>query len=117
MTATMTREKVDQSAAFKMPEATVCMPVLWYMDGHPTTRPFAAFVTGFGGRTVDLVVYAPNGGRKTPMGVRHVSDPLATQTELSDTGAWDYTEETKRLRRLEISVGQLMGVLDDSASK
>jgi len=108
MSATMTQEAKRNSATYKMPEATICMPVLWYLDGHETTSPYAGFVTAVGDRTVDVAVHAPNGGKKQIFGVRHVSDPHATDGELNQQGAWDYTEESKRLRRVEVYVSDLM---------
>ena len=107
MTMTMTQEQKKASQTFAMPKATVGQLVLWHPEGVPSGRPFPALVLNVSTRTLDLAVLSPNGLSKSKTGVRHYSDPAARQIEFQESGAWGETDETKRLRELELAVAEL----------
>lgn len=113
---TLTQEQQKVSATYKMPDASIGMPVLWFMDGIPSTKPFAGIVINATPRTVDIEVHSPNGGKKMVFGVRHHTDPLVSEIETFQSGAWGHTEESHRLRRLEAYVKDLMHDLAPAAS-
>ena len=107
----LTREQEKQSAVFKMPEVSVGMPVLWYMDGNEGSAPYVGIILRFNQRTVDLEVHAPNAMPRFKAGVRHVDDPMIQDSDVYQMGAWGYTDQTKRLHCLEIQVRDLMSDL------
>lgn len=92
--------------ATKSPAAPVpyAMPkpspvVVW--RNAPNGDPTFAIVTKFGKSAVSLMLFPPDSRAGIPRdGVRHVGDPQCKVRIDSDSGVWDFTDETKALRIL-----------------
>lgn len=96
MTGTLTQEERGQMATYKQPTASVGMTVLWYPDAKRSREPSPAIVTKVAMRTIDVSVLPWGvGAVKIKDGVCHIDDPKAKESQIRESGCWDYTDDTK----------------------
>jgi hypothetical protein len=90
---------VTGNEPFDMPQATAGLPILWYPLGqHDRTNCMVAYMIHCGHRTA--VILTSTGQRRDA--VRHLSDPkLKLSDDQRENGAWDFTEEYKRVKEME----------------
>lgn len=86
--------------------------VRWFRGGNPSKGKVLAVsleVSADGGRRIVVI-----GSNQSYGGVRHIDDPwLKDHPECKrDSGAWDYTEETKRLFAAESRLAALTAEID-----
>jgi hypothetical protein len=95
---------------FTMPFATPGMPILWYPRGtYDRTTCSVAYMIHCGHRTA--VLLTSTGQRRDA--VRHVSDPkLSLSEDQRENGAWDFTDEYKRMKQMEASLMSRLGAIE-----
>jgi len=77
-------------------------PAMVVWRNAPGGEPNYAAVTRLGKSAISVMIFAPESRVGTPKdGVRHISDPLNANQGLSDSGVWEFTEESKQLRILQ----------------
>lgn len=76
--------------------------VYWYPDGDRHQEPLPAVVTGIGSNSLNLNIFDRNSyNLRIRDGVRHVDDPAMKRDEQRESGGWQHTPATLRLRELE----------------
>ena len=111
--STATLDKPVQ--VWKMPEVGIGAIVWWHGTGKRSREhgPIAAMVTKVNHRSVALsIVDSSNAMFKIRDGVRHVDDPDTNDSERYEDGCWDFTDEHRRLGKLEQSIHLLTQMQD-----
>lgn len=101
----------EEEVAYRMPKVGVGMPIKVFPSGNATEPPVMAFVT----RCSDRSVAAKNMLGQAFGAARHVSDPLLANRGDAfrrDCGAWDFTDDQKRMAALEDRVALLEELFD-----
>lgn len=91
--------------AAKRPNGQYEMPVpppvvVW--RNAPGGEPNYAIVTKYGRHAVSLMIFPPESRVGVPKdGVRFIDDPHLRLNALTDSGIWEYTDETKLIQDLK----------------
>ena len=108
MSEVVTQEQLDN---FVMPKVEIGTTVAWYATGKSGSIPQIGFVIRCMPRSVHILT-ATSGVKEA---VRHLEDPkLKLNPEQRETGAWDFTDETKALRALITSMDERIKALEKS---
>lgn len=76
-------------------------PAIVAWSNAPGGEKTYAMVTKVGRSAISVLVFPPDSRAGTPKdSVRYIGDPLLKSQLDSDSGVWDYTDETKALRIL-----------------
>ena len=91
-----------QAPPFVMPKP----PTLVVWRNAPGGEPTNAIVTAVGRHAISVMLFPPESRVGVPKdGVRYKGDPWnLTQGVNSDSGIWEYTEETLQLRHLILTL-------------
>lgn len=90
----------EEEIAYKMPKVGIGMAVLIYPYGRDDGDPHYAIVR----RCDDRSIIAQPPGSQPRGGIRHISDPVLKNRDdefRKDCGAWDFTEEKRRVDDME----------------
>lgn len=101
----------EEEVAYRMPKVGVGMPVKIFPNGKPDETPAMAFVVKCGDRSVA----AKNMLGQAFGAARHVTDPVLLSRDdafRKDCGAWDFTDDAKRMVALEERVALLEELFD-----
>jgi hypothetical protein len=82
-------------------------PVLW--SHVPGGEQSSAIVTRAGRDAIDVIIFPPESRIGIPKsGVVYVGDPRAATMVSPESGFWDYTNESKRITKLEAVIERLV---------
>jgi len=90
-------------ADFTPPEINVGDQVLYYTDPLNKSNPAIGWICSRpGAYTSTILVFSPESGFQMRTSVRNVNDPgLLENPQWRDWGAWELSEATKALRKLD----------------
>lgn len=83
--------------------------VWWFPEGQRSNEPLPAIVTSVGISGLLLNIFMQNSyNMACREGVRHIDDPMLQKYEDKQAGAWDWSDQTKRLLDLEQKIKDMV---------
>ncbi len=93
---------------YVMPRVDVGDPIVWHSEGVHGSGQMLGFVKKVSDRSIDIQIPLRGIGFKEYTGVKHATDPSATQAHRTDVGMWSESPLCKRIAVLEEAVERMM---------